>query len=808
MTNFDEIIEMRVTPPLSDATLQLIMERAAREDCTPDEFIQSLLVEEERPATHSVTLHQRVLDASEDSVTLFDLNLRYVYANPAIAERIGTTPEAMIGKTDAELGVPPELLTNWHTLWQIVRQTGEMLIHSFDFETSEGLRHFEASLAPLFNSQGEIEYLFAITRDVSERKQAQETAERTYNVLQRIFNNTQFLLAYMDPDFNFIQVNERYAQIVGKQPHQFIGINHFELYPDEENEALFREVAETGKPVQVHARPFTYPGNPERGVSYWDWNLIPVWDTRANIEGLILTLIDVTERVQAEQKLQENQRLVDVVMRTIPNFVFIYDVKDGRNIYANVGLKKVLGYEIGELAAVGKDSIDQIVHPDDQPELLKALMNIRFEQNHNKVANVVCRLRHKDGSWRWVQIQGVIFSRDEHGEVQQIVGSIIDISETKEAERQLHIKDSALASSITAFALADMEGRLTYVNEAFLKLWKLEDTSQALGRSVLEFWVSPDKAMAIITAILEKNYYVGEMIALLADGSHANIELTASTVRDNHGQPVSLMGSFKNITLERQAEAFALENERLKANFQKEQERMALIQRIISTLSHDLRTPLTVISTSRDLLTKYADRLSDEKRAEKLDQIGRQVRFALELLDDTVNIARGNLSDTSFRPEMVDISHLCRVSVEEVQAASATHHHLRFNNSGNVSNAFVDQILVSRILLNLLSNAIKYSPDGSEIHLELDEDDDWIILRVSDQGRGIAADELDYIFDPFYRSTDVTGIRGTGLGLSIVKDCVERHRGHICVTSNPGKGSTFTVGLPRNRIPSDIDTAD
>lgn len=113
-----------------------------------------------------------------------------------------------------------------------------------------------------------------------------------------------------------------------------------------------------------------------------------------------------------------------------------------------------------------------------------------------------------------------------------------------------------------------------------------------------------------------------------------------------------------------------------------------------------------------------------------------------------------------------------------------------------VETVCVDEVLVSRILLNLLANAIKYSPSDSEVRLELDMPVGSVVLRVIDQGGGIHPDDLDHIFDPFYRARSARTLPGTGLGLSIVKSCVARHRGRITVDSQVGAGSTFIVELP------------
>ncbi len=254
-----------------------------------------------------------------------------------------------------------------------------------------------------------------------------------------------------------------------------------------------------------------------------------------------------------------------------------------------------------------------------------------------------------------------------------------------------------------------------------------------------------------------------------------------------------------DVTEQRQTQAFALENERLKASFQKEQQRNMLVQQIVSALSHDLRSPLTLIASSTSTLRHYFDKLTPEKRLDKLETIERQVQFALEMLTDTVNMARGNQDAASLRP--VNLPALCQISVEEVKAAKNAPHNLRFINRNGLESVVTNEVLVSRILMNLLSNAIKYSPNSGEVQLELGHQANRVMLRVIDHGLGIGEDDLPHIFDPFYRAKDVPGsIKGTGLGLSIVKDCVERLQGQIQVESTVGKGTTFTVELPLQAV--------
>ncbi|HDT14039.1 MAG TPA: PAS domain-containing sensor histidine kinase [Candidatus Aminicenantes bacterium] len=155
---------------------------------------------------------------------------------------------------------------------------------------------------------------------------------------ERIFSSLHILIAWLDPDFNFVRVNDAYARAVGRDPAFFVGRNHFVLYPNEENEGIFREVVATGKPYTALAKPFEYPDEPEIGVTYWDWSLQPLKDADGRMEGLILCLIDVTSR---ETALQESSRLASAIENAREG-VLILDTK-GVVRYANAAFVRRLG---------------------------------------------------------------------------------------------------------------------------------------------------------------------------------------------------------------------------------------------------------------------------------------------------------------------------------------------------------------------------------------------------------------------------------------------------------------------------------
>jgi len=133
----------------------------------------------------------------------------------------------------------------------------------------------------------------------------------TNKLLEIIFSNTHFLIAYLDLGFNFIQVNEAYARAFNRTPDFFYGKNHFDLFPHEKNRAVFERVVKTGLSHITYGEPFFHSGKPKPGLNYWDWSLQPVINNHA-VEGIILVMIDVTRRKNAEEDLFNAKRLSDI----------------------------------------------------------------------------------------------------------------------------------------------------------------------------------------------------------------------------------------------------------------------------------------------------------------------------------------------------------------------------------------------------------------------------------------------------------------------------------------------------------------
>ncbi|MEQ9001448.1 MAG: ATP-binding protein [Coleofasciculus sp. B1-GNL1-01] len=227
-----------------------------------------------------------------------------------------------------------------------------------------------------------------------------------------------------------------------------------------------------------------------------------------------------------------------------------------------------------------------------------------------------------------------------------------------------------------------------------------------------------------------------------------------------------------------------------------EQELSHFKSRIISTVSHEYRTPLTTINSSAEILERYLHKLDEQKQRKHFQRIQISVKHLTALVEDVLFINKAELEKVEFNPELIYLVGFFEEIVEGLQITVDEKHQLIFTHHGSCECANFDPKLLRQMITNLLSNAIKYSPQGGKIMLTLTCKDKQVVFQVQDQGIGIPQADQSKLFESFSRAGNVGTIAGTGLGLSIVKKCVELHQGEITVKSEVGVGTTFTVKLP------------
>ena len=240
---------------------------------------------------------------------------------------------------------------------------------------------------------------------------------------------------------------------------------------------------------------------------------------------------------------------------------------------------------------------------------------------------------------------------------------------------------------------------------------------------------------------------------------------------------------------------------RLEVAFARLEENLSRQRRFAADASHELRTPLTSISGHARMLDKWALEGDKETARRSVGTIRREAGRMRGLIESLLTLSRGD----EVAPMDVGRYDLGAVGKEATETAGAA-------ADGKVSVDFVpiehevratfDRERVLQVASILLDNAVKYTPDGGNVTVRVEEENGGVALAVSDTGVGIAEDQLPLVFERFYRADPSRSDGGAGLGLSIARQIAESHSGQIRVESTPGKGSTFTLLLPKGSRPS------
>ncbi|MEW6418144.1 MAG: PAS domain S-box protein [Nitrospirota bacterium] len=363
--------------------------------------------------------------------------------------------------------------------------------------------------------------------EIKNRIRAQKTIKEQSEILDSIFKNTITPLVLLDKDFNFIRVNEAYAKVGAKDIAEFYGHNHFEYYPHEENELIFRRVVESKVPYQAIAKAFVYPDHPEWGVTYWDWTLTPLLDEYGKVKFLLLALNDVTERKRAEEAVQaERQRLYDV-MEMLPAYVVLLTT-DYHVPFANFFFRKRFG------ESHGKRCFEYLFGRTEPCEICETYSVLKTMSPHE---------------WEWTGPDGrnyYIFDypfKDRDGST-LILEMGIDITERKKAVEKLEQSErkyrTLIEQAADGIAILDKWLNIIDVNPAICQMSGFS-RENLLGVNVKDLIPSED---LIARPLQIENLFAGETVreerkVFCKDGSLINVEATVRLLDDGKIQVIA-----------------------------------------------------------------------------------------------------------------------------------------------------------------------------------------------------------------------------------------------------------------------------
>ncbi len=260
---------------------------------------------------------------------------------------------------------------------------------------------------------------------------------------------------------------------------------------------------------------------------------------------------------------------------------------------------------------------------------------------------------------------------------------------------------------------------------------------------------------------------------------------------------VGLCWLLRDITKLQQAED-------LRHQLSEEQELHSLKSRLIQTISHELRNPLTSIQVCNDILKNHPDQVTGAKRAAYFSRIDSSVIRITDLLEEVVTLNQLQSSEAEQTQQTLDLVPFCQQLVQDYQMLATEGLEIEFMANCQDCVIRLNRRSLHRILDNLLSNALKYSPETGLVTIELNCLDQQVIIKVIDRGIGIPAADLPRVFHAFHRGSNIGIIGGSGLGLSIAQRSADLLQGTITIESKVGIGSTFTLTLPRHlNLPGD-----
>ncbi|MCO5946604.1 PAS domain-containing sensor histidine kinase [Mucilaginibacter sp. RT5R15] len=227
----------------------------------------------------------------------------------------------------------------------------------------------------------------------------------------------------------------------------------------------------------------------------------------------------------------------------------------------------------------------------------------------------------------------------------------------------------------------------------------------------------------------------------------------------------------------------------------KEQEINQMKTRFVSMASHEFRTPLSSIQLSASLIEHYYDKIDKLKIFGHLAKIKSAVGSLTDILNDFLSVERIESGKVVPSAGEFDIKALCDDIIEGIKLQAKPNQRIKYIHKGSV-NVISDNAMLQHCIINLLSNAVKYSGEGALITLTTVRTAQKLNIRVTDNGIGIPEDEQQYLFEAFFRASNVSDVSGTGLGLNIVKRYTELMNGAITVKSIPKKGTAFVLEFP------------
>jgi PAS domain S-box-containing protein len=500
-------------------------------------------------------------NASVEFIGMCDQDFKPFYLNPAGMRMIGLENlEAALRIRVQDVFFPEDrALITYEFFPRIMREGhAEVEIRFRHFQTGEAIWML-FNVFSLHDEYGRASGWATVSRNIHARKTAEEALQRERSLLVSIMQATDFMLAFLDTRFNFVWVNQAYADTCGKQPDEMIGKNHFALYPDTENEAIFRRVRDTGEAVFYKDKPFVFPDQPERGTTYWDWSLTPVKTPGGSVSGLVFSLHETTHFKQAQEALIASEKRLQLALLGSKGGAWEWDLK--RDIMTVSDSFREL-YGLPPDQPVNVESWLGTVHPNDR-ERCRSLSQ-EFISNGKTEFEIEFLILHPQRGLRWLEGIGRL-ERDAEGRPARAVGIHLDITERKQVEEALRESEERLRLALKATRDViwdwDIEHDAQRWSEAGAEVfgWREAVEGPQTAGWGLELMHPEDRVRVLsgLRAVLDDpacDHWEDEYRFVRTNGSYVDVLDRGFVIRDDAGKPIRMIGAMLDITERKQTE--------------------------------------------------------------------------------------------------------------------------------------------------------------------------------------------------------------------------------------------------------------
>ena len=738
--------------------------------------------------------YRLLADNITDNIWILDLGtLSFSYVSPSVIGITGYSAEEATGLQLQDVLTPLSMELAVKTLSEELSEESRnpdpsrsRILELEQYHKNGTTVWTEISMRFIHDAEGRPSSILGVTRDISERKKAEEEIQETRREWENIFQAIGHPTLILDGDHRLIHANAATEKATGKPEKDLIGKRCYELFHN------------TDKPPEgcPHERvlnsrlPETIAMEIEALGGSFLVSCSPILDEKGCIKKMIHIATDITERKQAEEALIESEKKYKTLIEAVPDMVWEFD-EDEIFTFCSQSYKEILGYEPGEL--VGKSAYSIMLEPnsdkvrDEFGKIKRERRPFRDLLNYNLT---------KNGQLRCLLSSGAPII-NENGDFKGYRGIDKDITEYKSTEEALKESQEKykqiLVNVLVGVNQVNLDGKFIFANQKMMEMFGYSsyEELEAIG-SIAELYVRPEERSKIVNEIMSKGFINDEFEYKHKDGRNIWIKLHARKTRNKEGA-IILEGLMEDVT--------AVKN--MKAQLQQSQ-KMEAVGTLAGGIAHDFNNILAVILGNTELAS--FDVPDSNPAAKSLKAIHQASIRAKDMVQQLLAFSRKN--DEKSRP--FNMTPIIKESMKMLRSAIPTSVEFKQHLSGDLCNVLGDATQINQIVMNLVTNAAHaMSEEGGllEVTLEniaLQEEKscfDWVLspgeyirLKVRDTGEGIEPTIIDRIFEPYYTTKEVG--KGTGMGLSVVHGIVKRHGGGIRVESELGKGTIFEIYFP------------